>query len=145
MSRFHRWCELSSERRYHRSIQKFENINKISKNQSNLDKSEYLDELENLEKSENLKESENLNELENLEESENLEEYKSEGNKVNKQDFLQVFQGSGIRMMEDNLTSVNPLSYTTNGSWVDLGSSVKASLACITQPHHVGPRIKNKV
>ena len=36
--------------------------------------------------------------------------------KVNKQDFLQVFQGSGIGKMEDNLTSADPLSYTTNGS-----------------------------
>ena len=32
--------------------------------------------------------------------------YKS---KVNKQDFLQVFQGSGIRKKEDNLTSADPL------------------------------------
>ena len=30
---------------------------------------------------------------------------------VNKQDFLQVFQGSGIGKIEDNLTSANPLSY----------------------------------
>ena len=39
---------------------------------------------------------------------------------VNIQDFLQVFQGSGIGKMEDNLTSADPLSYTTNGSRVDL-------------------------
>ena len=32
---------------------------------------------------------------------------------VNKQDFLQVFQGSEIEKIEDNLTSVDPLSYTT--------------------------------
>ena len=32
------------------------------------------------------------------------------------QDFLQVFPGSGIGKMEDNLTSADPLSYTTNGS-----------------------------
>ena len=31
-----------------------------------------------------------------------------------KQDFLQLFQGSGIDKMEDNLTSADPLSYTTN-------------------------------
>ena len=35
---------------------------------------------------------------------------------VNKQDFFQVFQGSGIGKMEVNLTSADPLSYTTNGS-----------------------------
>ena len=39
--------------------------------------------------------------------------------KVNKQDFFQVFQGSGIATMEDNLASSRPLSYT-NGSRVDL-------------------------
>ena len=33
--------------------------------------------------------------------------------KVNKQDFLQVFQGSEIGKIEDNLTSADPLSYTT--------------------------------
>ena len=33
--------------------------------------------------------------------------------KVNKQDFLQVFQVSGIGKIEDNLRSANPLSYTT--------------------------------
>ena len=44
------------------------------------------------------------------------------GNQVNKQDFLQVFQGSRIEKMEDNLTSADPLSYTTNGSRGDLGS-----------------------
>ena len=38
------------------------------------------------------------------------------------QDFLQVFQGSGIGKMEDNLTSADPLSYTTNGSRVDQGA-----------------------
>ena len=32
--------------------------------------------------------------------------------KVNKQDFLQVFQGSGIGKIEDNLRSADPLSYT---------------------------------
>ena len=43
---------------------------------------------------------------------------------VNQQDFLQVFQGSGIGKMEDNLTSADPLSYyTTNGSQVDLWES----------------------
>ena len=31
---------------------------------------------------------------------------------VNKQGFLQVFQGTGIRMMGDNLTSADQLSYT---------------------------------
>ena len=30
---------------------------------------------------------------------------------VNKQDFLQVFQGSGIGKIEDNLRSADPLSY----------------------------------
>ena len=39
---------------------------------------------------------------------------------VNIQDFSQVFQGSGIGKMEDNLTSADPLSYTTNGSRGDL-------------------------
>ena len=39
---------------------------------------------------------------------------------VNIQDFLQVFQGSGIGKTEDNLTSADPLSYTTNGSRGDL-------------------------
>ena len=34
-------------------------------------------------------------------------------NKVNKHDFLQVFQVSGIGKIEDNLTSADPLSYTT--------------------------------
>ena len=32
---------------------------------------------------------------------------------VNIQDFLQVFQVSGIGKIEDNLTSADPLSYTT--------------------------------
>ena len=32
---------------------------------------------------------------------------------VNKQDFLQVFQGSGIGKIEDNIRSADPLSYTT--------------------------------
>ena len=32
---------------------------------------------------------------------------------VNKQDFLHVFQGSGIGKIGDNLTSADPLSYTT--------------------------------
>ena len=36
------------------------------------------------------------------------------------QDFLQVSQGGGIGKMEDNLTSADPLSYTTNGSRGDL-------------------------
>ena len=44
--------------------------------------------------------------------------------KVNIQDFLQVFQGSGIGKMEDNLTSADSLSYTTNGSRVDLENRV---------------------
>ena len=30
-------------------------------------------------------------------------------NKVNDQDFLQVFQGSGMGKIEDNLTSADPL------------------------------------
>ena len=47
--------------------------------------------------------------------------------KVNIQDFLQVFQGSGIGKMEDNLTSADPLSYTTNGSQVDLEHRVSVS------------------
>ena len=29
---------------------------------------------------------------------------------------IQVFQGSGIGKMEDNMKSADPLSYTTNGS-----------------------------
>ena len=33
--------------------------------------------------------------------------------RINKQDFFQVFQGSGIGNIEDNLTSADPLSYTT--------------------------------
>ena len=40
--------------------------------------------------------------------------------RVNIQDFLHVFKGSGIGKMEDNLTSADPLSYSTNGSRVDL-------------------------
>ena len=43
---------------------------------------------------------------------------------VNKQDFLQVSQVSRMGKMEDNLTSVDKLSYTTNGSIVDPGSLV---------------------
>ena len=39
--------------------------------------------------------------------------------RVNKQDFFQVFQSSGIGKMEDNLTSADPLSFTTNGARVD--------------------------
>ena len=39
--------------------------------------------------------------------------------------FIQ--KGSRIGKMEDNLTSADPLSYTTNGSWVDLGSLVRVS------------------
>ena len=31
---------------------------------------------------------------------------------LNVQDFLEIFQGSGIEMMEDNPTSADPLSYT---------------------------------
>ena len=34
--------------------------------------------------------------------------------------------------MEDNLTSADPLSYTTNGSWGDLGSLV--SVSCLHNP-----------
>ena len=37
-------------------------------------------------------------------------------------DFFQVFQGSGIGKIEDNLTSADPLSYATNRSRGDLGS-----------------------
>ena len=37
-------------------------------------------------------------------------------------DFLQVSQDIGIGKMEDNSTSADPLSHTTNGSWVDLAS-----------------------
>ena len=38
---------------------------------------------------------------------------------VNIQDFLQVFQSSGIGEVEDNLTtSADPLSYATNGPGV---------------------------
>ena len=40
---------------------------------------------------------------------------------VNKRDFLQVFQGSGIGKIEDYLTSADLLSYATNGSEVDQG------------------------
>ena len=40
--------------------------------------------------------------------------------RVNIQDVLQVFKGCGIGKMEDNLTSADPLSYTTNGSRGDL-------------------------
>ena len=47
--------------------------------------------------------------------------------KVNKNDFLQIFQVSGIEKMADNSTSVEPLSYTTNGSRVDLVSLVSVS------------------
>ena len=47
--------------------------------------------------------------------------------RVNIQDFLLVFQGSGIGKMEDNLTSADPLSYTTNESGVDLGSLVSGN------------------
>ena len=63
---------------------------------------------------------------------------------VNIQDFLQVFQGSGIGKMEDNLTSADPLSYTTNGSGIDLGSLVSVSCVPNPTPHFpVGPWIKN--
>ena len=40
---------------------------------------------------------------------------------------LQVFQGCRIGKMEDNLTSADPLSYTTNGSRVDLEHRVSVS------------------
>ena len=33
---------------------------------------------------------------------------------VNKQDFLQVFQGSGLGKIEDNLTSADPLTILYN-------------------------------
>ena len=39
----------------------------------------------------------------------------------------QVFQGIRKEKMEENLTSADPLSYTTNGSWVDLVSLVSVS------------------
>ena len=52
--------------------------------------------------------------------------------KVNKQNFLQVFQGNGIGNMEDNLTSADPLSYATIGSRVDQGSWV--SVSCVHNP-----------
>ena len=45
---------------------------------------------------------------------------------------LQVFQGSGIGKMEDNLTSADQLSYTTNRSGVDPGSLVGVS--CMHNP-----------
>ena len=64
--------------------------------------------------------------------------------KVNKQDFLQVFQGSGIEKIEDNLTRADPLSYTTtNGTRVDLVSLVSvSSLAHKPTPQFpVEPRI----
>ena len=43
-----------------------------------------------------------------------LEQLESYKNSVNIQDVLQVFQGSGIGKMEDNLTSADPPSFTTN-------------------------------
>ena len=54
--------------------------------------------------------------------------------KVNKQDFLQVLNGSGIEKMEDNLTSADQLSYTTNanGSQLDLVNLVSISRLAIT-------------
>ena len=55
--------------------------------------------------------------------------------KVNKKDFFQVFQGSGIGKIEDNLTNADPLSYTTNGSQGDLGSLI--SISCV---HHPTPQ-----
>ena len=48
--------------------------------------------------------------------------------KVNIQDFLQVFQGSRIGKMEDNFTSAD-LSYTTNGQ---NGITFKAQIIAIT-------------
>ena len=40
-----------------------------------------------------------------------MEDFAPLGKKVNKQDFLQVFQGSGIGKIEDKLRSADPLSY----------------------------------
>ena len=51
---------------------------------------------------------------------------------VNKQDLLQVFKGARIGKIGDNLTSADPLSYTTNGSGVDPGSLV--SVSCVHNP-----------
>ena len=56
-------------------------------------------------------------------------------NKTKLTEFLQVFQGScsWIEKMEDNLTSVDPLSYWNNGSRLDLVASlVVVPLACTT-------------
>ena len=60
--------------------------------------------------------------------------------RVNIQDFLQVFQGSRIGKILDNLTSADPLSYTTNGSLEDL---VLLSLT-ETQLHLPEEHIKHK-
>ena len=43
-----------------------------------------------------------------------LPEEPGNNKKVNKLDFLHVFQGSGIVKIVDNLTSADLLSYTTN-------------------------------
>ena len=54
---------------------------------------------------------------------------------ANKQDFLQIFQGGGIRKVKDNLRSADDLlSYTANGSQVDLVSLVSASCVAKTHP-----------
>ena len=56
--------------------------------------------------------------------------------KVNIQDFLQVFQGSGIGKIEDNLMSADPLSYTTTE--IIPGRPSKLSqrlLTCKNSPH----------
>ena len=66
---------------------------------------------------------------------------------VNKQDFLQVFQGSGIGKIEDNLTSADPLSYTKNavcsldkGSQFDGESTYYTDneFKCTASANHVG-------
>ena len=56
--------------------------------------------------------------------------------KVNKQDFLQVFQGIGIKKMEDNSTSVDLLSFTTKWIRVDQVSLVSL-LDCIKPTHQI--------
>ena len=48
--------------------------------------------------------------------------------------FLNVFQGSGIGKMEDNLTSIDPLSYTTNGFRVVLENWVSCLLTLDSHP-----------
>ena len=59
------------------------------------------------------------------------------------QDLFQVFQGSGIGKMEDNLTSADPLSYyTTNGSRVDLVRQVsKKTLLQLTISVQISDKI----